>query len=356
MTIAELRQRLLTKRQREDEERVNLIRQNDELREENLRLQEQRSTNATRSRSRSSRSSSKESRSNQEDTRRRQRMEAIEENMQIDDNPQDQQRRRDVVQDLGTNRYEHPRELLRRTYNDFEREEEDRRQAQMILHGIEILREEIEERELQEALRQNNHGYRVRWRERCRMNYIEQGWVAPKEREMSRHRHDRTGEEERHDRAHIETNTGRRRRRREEAEEYGIQEAVHLLYTQIFRIKDTITMSELREFEEEYIALEEKQRDMESYPVAVPDAKGGNASLLPRLSNVVASTSLGNQGRNITEMEQKLIAMGSADQAEFDKEYRNRQFQNHGGSNKIQRVDNPPESSEGQQPYYNKRQ
>ncbi|XP_026385154.1 uncharacterized protein LOC113280786 [Papaver somniferum] len=51
-----------------------------------------------------------------------------------------------------------------------------------------------------------------------------------------------------------------------------------LLYTQIFRIKDIITMSELREFQEEYIALEEKQRDMESYPVAIPNANNGNAS------------------------------------------------------------------------------
>ncbi|XP_026460807.1 uncharacterized protein T05G5.1-like [Papaver somniferum] len=121
MTLAELRQRLIAERQREGEERANLIRQNDELREYNLRLQEQRSRSATRSRSRSSRSSSRQSRSNQEDTRRRQCMEEIEENMQVDDNPQDQQRRRDVAQDLGTNQYEHPRELLHRTHNNFER-------------------------------------------------------------------------------------------------------------------------------------------------------------------------------------------------------------------------------------------
>ncbi|XP_026395894.1 uncharacterized protein LOC113290512 [Papaver somniferum] len=91
--------------------------------------------------------------------------------------------------------------------------------------------------------------------------------------------------------------------------------ATDLLYTQIFRIKDTITMSELHEFQEEYITLEEKQRDMESYPVAIPDAKGGNASLLPKLTNTVANTSQGNQGRNVAEMKQKLVAMGSADQA-----------------------------------------
>lgn len=43
MTIAELRQKLLIERNREEKERANLIRQNDDLREENLRLQEQRS-------------------------------------------------------------------------------------------------------------------------------------------------------------------------------------------------------------------------------------------------------------------------------------------------------------------------
>ncbi|XP_026440503.1 uncharacterized protein LOC113339448 [Papaver somniferum] len=67
-----------------------------------------------------------------------------------------------------------------------------------------------------------------------------------------------------------------------------------LLYTQIFRIKDTIIMSELHEFQEEYIALEEKKRDMESYPVAMNHASG-NASLLPRITNAVASTSQGSQ-------------------------------------------------------------
>ncbi|XP_026378295.1 uncharacterized protein LOC113272708 [Papaver somniferum] len=126
--------------------------------------------------------------------------------------------------------------------------------------------------------------------------------------------------------------------------------ATNLLYTQIFRIKDTITISELREFQEEYITLEEKQRDMESYPVTISDSKGGNTSLLPRLTNAVASTSQGNQERNNAEMEQKMVAMGSADQAEFDKEYRNKQLQNRGGTDTIQ-----PGSSAGQQTHYNKK-
>ncbi|XP_026379641.1 uncharacterized protein LOC113274479 [Papaver somniferum] len=116
-----------------------------------------------------------------------------------------------------------------------------------------------------------------------------------------------------------------------------------LLYTQIFRIKDTITMSELREFQEEYTALEEKQRDMESYPVAMPNANIVNASLLPRMTNVVVSTSQGNQGKNNTEMEQKLVAMGSADQEEFEREYKEAQSQARGRNNKIQRMDNPME-------------
>ncbi|XP_026453912.1 uncharacterized protein LOC113355277 [Papaver somniferum] len=70
---------------------------------------------------------------------------------------------------------------------------------------------------------------------------------------------------------------------------------------------------------------------MESYPVAVSDSKGGNTSLLPRLTNAVASTSEGNQGRNNAEMEQNLVSMGSAGPAEFDKEYRDKQLQNRGG-------------------------
>ncbi|XP_026432258.1 uncharacterized protein LOC113329617 [Papaver somniferum] len=121
--------------------------------------------------------------------------------------------------------------------------------------------------------------------------------------------------------------------------------ATDLLYTQIFQIKDTITMSELREFQEEYIALEEKQRYMESYPVGIPDAKGGNASLLPRLTNTFVSTSQGNKGRNVADMEEKRVAMGSADQTEFEKQHQNR-----GGTDTIQ-----PGSSGGPQTHYNKK-
>ncbi|XP_026429229.1 RNA-binding protein 25-like [Papaver somniferum] len=205
-------------------------------------------------------------------------MEVIEENSQENENLEDQRERKHIV-DLATNRYEHPRELLRQVHINFEREEEEPRQGQMILHGREILRdkyereretsrardrqrrrEELEERELQSGLRQVDYDDRGKRRERHHMNDTEQGRVTPQKREISRHRYDRSD----------------------------------LLYTQIFRIKDTITISELREFQEEYITLEEKERDMESYPVPICDLKGGNTSLLLRLTNVVASTSQGN--------------------------------------------------------------
>ncbi|XP_026442034.1 uncharacterized protein LOC113341338 [Papaver somniferum] len=130
-----------------------------------------------------------------------------------------------------------------------------------------------------------------------------------------------------------------------------------LLYTQIFGIKYTITMSELREYQEQYIELEEKQRDMESYPTAISNSNERNASLLPNMTNVVAGTSQGSQGKkNLVEYKeegQNLVSMGSKDQKEFEREYQEKQFQNHGGNNKIQRIDNHPEGYGGQQPYYN---
>ncbi|XP_026450514.1 pre-mRNA-splicing factor 38B-like [Papaver somniferum] len=151
MTIAELRQRLIAERRRDDEERVNTIRQNDDLREENLRLHEQRSRSATRSRSRSRsrsrRSSSKQSQSNRENDRQRHRMEVIEENSQENNNSQDQQERRCTIQDRGTKRYEHPRELLRRTHHNIEKEEDDPRQEKMMLHGREMVRNQYEREE-----------------------------------------------------------------------------------------------------------------------------------------------------------------------------------------------------------------
>ncbi|XP_026415891.1 vicilin-like seed storage protein At2g18540 [Papaver somniferum] len=243
MTITELRQKLIIERKREEEERANLIRQNDDLREENLRLQEQRSRIVTRSRSRSSRNSSRQSQSKRRNDRRKQHMEVIEENSQEDENLENHRERRRIIE-LATNRYEHPRELLRRTNTNSEREEERLGQGQMILHGRETLRgeyererevarardrqrrrEELEERELQNGLRHIDS--RRRGHEHHRIKDTNQGRVTPREREISRHRYDRTGNEERHDRVQIETNTERRRRRREEVEQQEIREAIH---------------------------------------------------------------------------------------------------------------------------------
>ncbi|XP_026384914.1 trichohyalin-like [Papaver somniferum] len=169
-------------------------------------------------------------------------MEVIEENSHEDENLEDQRERRRVI-DLATNRYEHPRELLRRANTNCEREEEDPSQGQMILHGRKMLRdeyerkreiarardrqrrrEELEERELQSRLRFINNG--VRGRECHRIDDIDQCQVTPQEREISRHRYDRTCNEERHDKVQIEANTERRRRRREETEKQEIQEAI----------------------------------------------------------------------------------------------------------------------------------
>ncbi|XP_026432294.1 uncharacterized protein LOC113329658 [Papaver somniferum] len=78
-----------------------------------------------------------------------------------------------------------------------------------------------------------------------------------------------------------------------------------LFYTRIFRMKDRITKAELREYQEECIAVEEKQRDMESYPVAVANAKEGNTSLFPRITNTIASNSQGNMEKATAEDKQK---------------------------------------------------
>ncbi|XP_026377652.1 uncharacterized protein LOC113271944 [Papaver somniferum] len=93
--------------------------------------------------------------------------------------------------------------------------------------------------------------------------------------------------------------------------------ATDLLYTQIFRIKETISMIELREYPEEYIALEQKEKEMESYLVANRNTKAGNASLLPKITNTIASTSQGRHEKDINEDQQKLVAMGSRDQEEW---------------------------------------
>nr|QBG82604.1 uncharacterized protein with pepsin/retropepsin domain [Papaver somniferum] len=112
-------------------------------------------------------------------------------------------------------------------------------------------------------------------------------------------------------------------------------------------------MTELRELQEEYIALEERKNEMESYLVANTSSKTENASLLPKLINTVASTSQVQQEKVTGNNQQKLVAMGSRDQEEYEKE---RNFYNRGGNNKIQRLDQPQETYEGQRQNYNRGQ
>ncbi|XP_026384113.1 uncharacterized protein LOC113279652 [Papaver somniferum] len=67
-----------------------------------------------------------------------------------------------------------------------------------------------------------------------------------------------------------------------------------LLYTQIFIIRNSLTMNGLREYQEEYIALEEKQRQVSK--VARIPAKEGNSRLLLRIVHVVENDSKHEKG------------------------------------------------------------
>ncbi|XP_026384981.1 trichohyalin-like [Papaver somniferum] len=194
MTTAELRQRLIVERRREDEERANLTRQNNELREENIRLQEQRSRSTTRvsSKSRTSRSTSRRSQSGRRDVRQESPLDNIAEIIsEVDDRYVQQGEEHRAIKGNRGNRRERQGERYRVHHN--QDEEDDEEQGRMILHGREMLRnqrkreeeeernldaqayarherdrrrrrrrEEAEEREIQEVVRQNRHDNRVR--------------------------------------------------------------------------------------------------------------------------------------------------------------------------------------------------
>ncbi|XP_026396475.1 trichohyalin-like [Papaver somniferum] len=369
------------------------MRQNNELREENIRLQERRSRSMTRSRSKSS--TSRRSQSNRRDVRQQTRLDDIVNSQENDDLPDRQDEYRmdqpliddryvqhgeghRIQEDNGHNRYEqrierqqgekHDPELGRVILKGMQEFKDQRvREAEIEIYMAEQnhaqyererrrrRRQEIEEREFQYAVREKNRENRIRIRE---VNRTLPNQIVEDEEERRRARWQET--EMVRDRYNIveEDDRERQKRRRDAKEERELQEAIRqnrhdnsvmqarlkrpvrqdLDQTMseeilkemeelremmtIFRIKESITMSELREFQEEYITLEEKQRDMESYPVAIPKENNGNASLLPRMTNVVASTSQGSQGKNITEVEKKLVAMGSADQEEFEREHK----------------------------------
>ncbi|XP_026458694.1 trichohyalin-like [Papaver somniferum] len=226
MTIEELRQRLVAERRREDEERANLARQNNELREENLRLQEQRSRSATHSRSRSSRRS----------IRQEPPLDNIVEKFQINEDLQDPRYYR-TQEGSRDNRHEQQGERYRVRHDQNDGNEPEQRRV--ILQEREILRnyyereneaeryndaqtnlgrererqrrvEEAEEQELQEVVRQNNHDNRVIRRKRYRALHNqnaevdrEQGRIIPQGREMTRIPQDCTEEDERYNDAQM---------------------------------------------------------------------------------------------------------------------------------------------------------
>ncbi|XP_026440512.1 trichohyalin-like [Papaver somniferum] len=161
MIIAELKQRLIAQRRREEEEHANLIRQNKYLREENLRLQEHRSRSATRSRSRTSRSSSRRSQSNQGGARREQPLDDIDENLQVGDNLKDQREERRIEYDRYGQPHEHHHqqegqrnkirqnlgEQHRTRYESNNDEENDPEQGIILMHDREILRDQYARKE-----------------------------------------------------------------------------------------------------------------------------------------------------------------------------------------------------------------
>ncbi|XP_026439752.1 uncharacterized protein LOC113338576 [Papaver somniferum] len=91
-----------------------------------------------------------------------------------------------------------------------------------------------------------------------------------------------------------------------------------LLYTQIFIIRNSLTMNELREYQEEYIALEEKHRQV-SEVTPIP-AKEENSRLLPRTVHVVEDDPKYEKGEPSTPIPAKLVVVSSRDQELIDQQ------------------------------------
>ncbi|XP_026452384.1 uncharacterized protein LOC113352832 [Papaver somniferum] len=91
-----------------------------------------------------------------------------------------------------------------------------------------------------------------------------------------------------------------------------------LFYTQIFIIRNSLTMNELMEYQEEYIALEEKQRQV-SEVTPIP-AKEGNSRLLPRTVHIVEDDPKYENWEPLTPVTAKLVAVSSVDQDWIDQQ------------------------------------
>ncbi|XP_026416289.1 uncharacterized protein LOC113311698 [Papaver somniferum] len=86
----------------------------------------------------------------------------------------------------------------------------------------------------------------------------------------------------------------------------------------IFIIRNSITMNDLREYQEEYIALEEKQRQVSEMTLA--PAKEGNSRLLPRKVHAVEDELGRGKGEPAVPVPTKLVAVSSGDQEWIDQQ------------------------------------
>ncbi|XP_026420704.1 uncharacterized protein LOC113316770 [Papaver somniferum] len=101
-----------------------------------------------------------------------------------------------------------------------------------------------------------------------------------------------------------------------------------LLYTQIFIIRNSITMNELREYQEEYIELEEKQRQVNK--MTLSPVKEGNSRLLPRTVHAVGNEPRRGKGEPTVPVPTKLVAVSSGDQEWIDQQrYEESKRRNH---------------------------
>ncbi|XP_026442059.1 uncharacterized protein LOC113341368 [Papaver somniferum] len=161
-----------------------MTRQNNELREENLRLQDKRSRSTTRSRSRSSRSTSRRSQSSRRDIILEPPLDNIAENFQINDGLQDPRGEHRIEKQPIDDRYVH--------------------------HGEDYHTQEGNRGNIHE---QQGERYHVR-HDQDDENDSEQGRMILHGREMLRHQHDRADEAERHNIAQIDARDERERRMR----------------------------------------------------------------------------------------------------------------------------------------------
>ncbi|XP_026437240.1 trichohyalin-like [Papaver somniferum] len=304
--------------------RANLTQQNDDLREENHRLQEQRAQTRSRntrasSRSRTSRSTSRRSRSDGKDNEREKFLDNnLVENFQVGDNLQEERECNSMEDRYVQVDENEPRQRRRREgrpggdeeYNRMQDESEqvnDAEQSRMILHGREMLRQQRERDNAAQEHARNERERRRRRREDAEQQELEEvvrqsiqenrlrqaRFKRPMQQQENPFPNNKIMREITELRESMEKGKDGGRRQLEEAIEEAAKTPFARQIQLIFRMKGGISMAELHEYQEEYIALEEKQIDMESYPVAVANVKEGNASLLRRIANTIARTSQG---------------------------------------------------------------